>query len=152
MKIIILKCRDCGAELNRSNPLSESDVAKAMITSGLAAGTCPKGCRSTFSDLNLNTKAEVVSHAIIFQLNDYEWWIGPSLEACVKQALEDWKLTAEDGLEDPHELTDEELDRLIFEDDDGTDERPNSKRTFRAELDIRMAAGKVGPCIFAGTE
>lgn len=60
MKLAILKCRDCGTELNRSIPFEDKDESKVRITSGLAAGSCPKGCRSTFSDLNLNTKLEIV--------------------------------------------------------------------------------------------
>lgn len=59
MKIAILKCGECGAELNRSVPFEEKDESKVRLTSGFAAGPCPKGCRSTFSDLNLNTKIEI---------------------------------------------------------------------------------------------
>lgn len=56
MKVLILQCNDCGLELNRSNPLTDEEVPKAKLFSGFAAGPCPNGCRSTFSDLNLNTK------------------------------------------------------------------------------------------------
>ncbi|MES1988412.1 MAG: hypothetical protein V4440_10335 [Pseudomonadota bacterium] len=56
MQIAILKCRDCGEELNRSKPFDEKDKSQVAISSGFAAGPCPKGCRSTFNDLNLNTQ------------------------------------------------------------------------------------------------
>lgn len=53
--ILILKCADCGAELNRTPALTQEDAAHARIFSAFAGGKCPKGCRSTFSDLNINT-------------------------------------------------------------------------------------------------
>lgn len=62
-KIAILKCKDCGKELNRSVPFEAKDEAKIRFSSGLAAGPCPNGCRSTFSDLNINTKLEIIESA-----------------------------------------------------------------------------------------
>lgn len=59
MKIAKVRCRDCGEVLNETIPFPEEDIGKVMISSGGAAGPCPRGCRSTFSDLNLNTKCEV---------------------------------------------------------------------------------------------
>ena len=53
-----LTCADCGTVLNTTNPLPDSDKGKVAMTSPLMAGKCPKGCRSTFSDLNMNTKLE----------------------------------------------------------------------------------------------
>lgn len=60
MKIAILKCRDCGKELNRTIPFPEADESRVMISSGLAAPPCPNGCRSTCEDLNLNTTLEIM--------------------------------------------------------------------------------------------
>ncbi len=54
-----LKCRDCGTVLNTSVPFERKDEAKVRLLSGLAAGRCPKGCRSTLPDLNLNTEIEI---------------------------------------------------------------------------------------------
>ncbi len=51
----ILSCRDCGTELNRAEHVPERDKAWVALTSAFAGGNCPKGCRSTFSDLNINT-------------------------------------------------------------------------------------------------
>lgn len=59
-KIAILSCADCGHELNRSIPFEAKDEGKVRMTSGFASGKCPKGCRSTFSDLNLNTKIKII--------------------------------------------------------------------------------------------
>lgn len=53
-----LTCADCGRVLNTAEHVPESAKSKVALSSGLAAGECPNGCRSTFSDLNLNTKLE----------------------------------------------------------------------------------------------
>lgn len=53
-----LRCADCGAVLNETIPVSDADKAICAITSGFVAGQCPNGCRSTFSDMNINTKLE----------------------------------------------------------------------------------------------
>ena len=58
--ILILKCRDCHQELNRTPEITEEEAKKARLLSGLAAHKCPNGCRSTFTDLNLNTEIEEV--------------------------------------------------------------------------------------------
>lgn len=47
---------------------------------------------------------------------------------------------------EPEVVTDADMDRLKFTDDDGT------KRTFREELGRRVAAGDKFPCFFASTE
>lgn len=60
MRIAIIHCADCGKELNRSIPFEKQDEAKVRMTSGFAAGPCPEGCRSTFSDLNINTRVKIV--------------------------------------------------------------------------------------------
>ena len=51
----ILKCRDCGTELNRAEHVPEEKKAQVDISAALMAGKCPKGCRATFSDCNINT-------------------------------------------------------------------------------------------------
>lgn len=66
MKQAILKCGDCHMELNRSEPFIPEDESKVRMTSGMAAGPCPRGCRSTFSDLNLNTSI------VIYDIPDAE--------------------------------------------------------------------------------
>lgn len=60
MKIAILRCKDCRTELNRTVPFPDDEEGRVRVSSALAGGKCPKGCRSTFSDLNLNTELEIV--------------------------------------------------------------------------------------------
>jgi len=87
----------------------------------------------------------------IVAINDCDWWIGESLEACVK----DYQDNIEDSpeyTEDAIELTDADLDSLFFTDVD-EDERPTGiKRTFREQLAIEIAAGGTFPRMFASTE
>ena len=84
----------------------------------------------------------------VFQLNEYEWWAGESLES----VLEHYKNNVTDDpdeieeLEDAYELSDGALDKLIFNDEDG------SKRTFREELDNCIKEKQEFPCFFATTE
>jgi len=54
--IIVVKCADCGAELNRSRPLTKDNYTQAVILGPIMTPACPNGCRSTFSDCNLNTR------------------------------------------------------------------------------------------------
>jgi len=56
----ILRCRDCGTELNRAVHVPEKEKTRVNLTSAFASGSCPNGCRYTFSDLNLNTVLEWV--------------------------------------------------------------------------------------------
>lgn len=51
----ILKCHDCGTVLNTAENVPEDKKQIVAITSGFVAGRCPKGCRFTFKDLNINT-------------------------------------------------------------------------------------------------
>ena len=56
---VALRCADCGDELNRSHKMTGEELHRAWITmainSGFNAGQCKNGCRSTWSDLNINT-------------------------------------------------------------------------------------------------
>jgi hypothetical protein len=81
----------------------------------------------------------------IVQINDCDWWIGESLEACVQ----DYRENVDDAPEytgDARELTDAELDKVMFNDEDG------SKRTFREQLAVDVAEGGKFPRLFASTE
>lgn len=83
----------------------------------------------------------------VFRLNDFEWWAGPSLAACIA----DWKKWTgldEEELDDPRELTAEEMARVKFVDPDD-DYR---ERSFESELAERIAAGLEFPQPFATTE
>jgi len=52
----ILSCSDCGQELNRAENVPDDEKHRVGMGSPLVAGKCPKGCRSTFSDMNMNTE------------------------------------------------------------------------------------------------
>ncbi len=54
----ILKCADCGHVLNTAEHVPEDEKARVGLTAGFNAGSCPNGCRATFSDLNINTNLE----------------------------------------------------------------------------------------------
>jgi hypothetical protein len=41
--------------LNTAENVPEEAKGRVIVSSALAAGPCPKGCRSTFKDANINT-------------------------------------------------------------------------------------------------
>lgn len=61
---VLLRCRDCGKQLNETTDMSAKELwqkwTQLVLTSGFNAGKCPEGCRSTFSDLNINTGMVIV--------------------------------------------------------------------------------------------
>lgn len=72
----------------------------------------------------------------VFRMNDVDWWMARTLE----EARASYKReTGDDETEDACELTDEEMDRLMFHETD-ENERPTKKgrRTFREELRQRV--------------
>lgn len=54
--VLVVECADCGKELNRSVPITKSEYTHAVLSGPLCTGPCPSGCRSTFSDMNINTR------------------------------------------------------------------------------------------------
>ncbi len=87
----------------------------------------------------------------VFQINDCDWWIGESLDACVQDYREHCD-DDPDYTEDARELTNAELDTLKFSVSDD-DERPTGeKRTFREQLAIEVAESGKFPRMFASTE
>jgi len=83
----------------------------------------------------------------VFQLNDYDWWAARSLdEAKVDYLQMAGETEEEDTFEDAHELTDEEMERLKY-----TDENEQT-RTFKEQLAMMIAVGAEFPGIFASTE
>lgn len=83
----------------------------------------------------------------IFRMNDCDWMIGPTLEECIAYFQEEYSGTVEDA----RELTDEELDTLIFCDSNVHD-IPVARRTFRKQIQIEVANGGSFPRFFASTE
>lgn len=60
-QICIVRCADCGEELNRSKPVTNHRERMLTILSGpLCTRACPNGCRATERDMNANTTDEWV--------------------------------------------------------------------------------------------
>lgn len=87
----------------------------------------------------------------IFEINDCEWVAARSLEEAKTFYLE--MVSGDTSVLDegcPVELTELQLDRMTYSDDQGD---PNaSKRSFREELQKRIAAGVQFPEYFATSE
>ena len=83
----------------------------------------------------------------IVAINDCEWYVGESVEACVKDYRENIESNP-DYSDEARELTEEDMDLLKFEDDDLS----GTHRTFREQLAIEIAEGGVFPRMFASTE
>lgn len=87
----------------------------------------------------------------VYRLNDCDWWVARSLE----EAKADYIASCggdDDSFEDPHELTDAELDRMQINGMDENERLAGTKHSFREELKQRVAAGLTGPAFFASTE
>ena len=88
----------------------------------------------------------------VFKVNDCDWWIGDCTE---QQVIDDYiKFTgvfreeANSGDPDlPRALTEADLDRLKFCDEDS-----DEVRTFREEMERFLATNPKLPCLFASTE
>ena len=81
----------------------------------------------------------------VFQMNDCEWWAAEDLESAKKACMEATGLPEDEACDDPHELSDEAMNRLIFHDD-------NETRTFKEQLDRMIVEGTEFPVFFAMTE
>lgn len=87
----------------------------------------------------------------IYQINDCDWWIGESLDDCILDYIGNY-CDVEGVDDDAHELTDVELDTLLFIDVDEDEVPTGIKRTFREQLAVEIAAGGDFPRMFASTE
>lgn len=78
-------------------------------------------------------------------MNDCEWWRAESLEAAIATMVRECGMSREDVLEgEPHELTEEDLDQLKYQDWEPEAEEPAEgwpTRTFRQQLKIEDDAG-----------
>lgn len=56
-------CGDCGEIILRGQPMTGKDMAAKWIlivaSAPLSTPKCPKGCRSTYSDCNANSKLRI---------------------------------------------------------------------------------------------
>ena len=98
----------------------------------------------------------------VYRMNDYEWWLARTLEEAKADAARCWGYTleqaeAEEMFDEPHELDAGELDRLTFVDDTQLPEGALVRRSFREELEMRVASlrekgGEMRPERFAVTD
>lgn len=77
----------------------------------------------------------------VFQLDDFEWWVGEALDETVAAAKECWG--GDPDYEDARELSETELDKFLFYGDEN--------QTFRQRLAV-VAKDYVSPVFFAMTE
>ena len=97
----------------------------------------------------------------IYKIDDYEWWVGKSLEECVDAYIKEYfdgdESEKKELLEynEPREITEKELDTLIFYDDIYNQDE-SKKRTFREELKrlVNNETDRIPnfPCMFASSE
>jgi len=61
--VVRLCCGNCGNILNETSKMSKNEILKQwtslVIGSAFASGKCKNGCRSTFSDCNINTELKI---------------------------------------------------------------------------------------------
>lgn len=86
----------------------------------------------------------------VFKVSDCEWWMARTLA----EAREDYlALTGEIADEDASEISEADMDRLIFVDLEPTDPSQGTiRRTFRQELAERVTGIPSKPECFACTE
>ena len=82
----------------------------------------------------------------VFRLNDYDWWVGSDLESVKKSYMEATGLPEDEAFDDAYELTEEEMNKLLYKDEDG------SERTFKEQLNKMIAENQTFPTIFASCE
>ncbi|QNH21197.1 hypothetical protein HEP73_02109 [Xanthomonas sp. GW] len=87
----------------------------------------------------------------IFRIDDCDWWIGEDAESVLAAVKDETGMEAED-LEDFHEISDDDMDRLKFVDTDEGERTIGDPRTFRQQLAIEVAQGGNFPRMFATTE
>ena len=82
----------------------------------------------------------------VFRLNEYEWWAGESLESVKKMYMEVTGLDEDEAFEDDYELSEEDMNREIYTDEDG------STRTFKEQLNKMIAENRTFPEVFASCD
>lgn len=83
----------------------------------------------------------------IFRLDDYDWWAGESLQACIAEARRQCGAGSYCEAEtEGREVSAEDMQRLTYVDED------DQRRTFAEQLEREIADGTHFPCLFASTE
>ena len=91
----------------------------------------------------------------IFQISDTEWWAGATMDEVLADAARAWGFDIDSDdyrmmREEAIELTDASMARLQYSYDE---DNPALKRSFRDELDLRLAdPANTFPQFFAGVE
>ena len=76
----------------------------------------------------------------VYRMDDMEWWVGESLAACVAEGRRQCGAECYPDSDEQYELTDEQMNRLMFIDEsDGAE--PPVKRTFAEQLAREVAEG-----------
>ncbi len=88
----------------------------------------------------------------IFAITDVEWFIGATLEDCIKEFQENYAGHDPELVAGAREVTEEELDTLLFTDSDENERPTGEKRTFREQLAIEIANGGDFPRLFGTSE
>jgi hypothetical protein len=83
----------------------------------------------------------------IYALNECEWWAGFDMESTIQAHLKNCGLSREEAVDEPYELTEEQMDTTQFRDDE-----TREPRTFRQQLDVMVERGESFPAFFATTE
>ncbi|WP_345853574.1 hypothetical protein [Shewanella algae] len=86
----------------------------------------------------------------VYQMNEDEWWIGESLQACIEDYIE--YSGDPEYIQDAGELDESELSSFIFFTDEKDENDEWIKRTFKEQLAIEIANGGEFPRMFAMRE
>ena len=94
-----------------------------------------------------------MSNIKIYKMSDYDWFVGESLEDCKEMAVKDFDYDLDgNSFDDPREITETEMDTLIFIEDDGDGYPDGTRKTFRQKLNEMIEEGASFPDLFATTE
>lgn len=94
----------------------------------------------------------MVSPIRIYMLDDTDWWAGESLQACIDEARAQCGAGSYcDAEEEGQEVSDEDMQRLIYVDESDGAEAP-VQRTFAEQLARELAEGGPFPRLFASTD
>lgn len=89
----------------------------------------------------------------VYRLNDCDWWIARSIEEA-KASFQSHcgPMPDDEAFDEPHELTETEMDTLKICETDENERRTGKKLTFREYLVERLGDGLSEPEQFASTE
>lgn len=82
----------------------------------------------------------------VFQMDDCDWWIGESADACIDDRNETYGPDEDFKKQDVYPLSDKQMRTLTYTDEDG------EKRSFKEQFDLEVKRGGRFPRLFATTE